>query len=182
MSLVFVLSVFILSMHILCCDRTIPQPFLVADKYAAKQHKGNMITWKTIDGYPDYEISNTGLVKSIRYSRLLKGAKSSNGYYYVNLLQNKIKKTTAIHRIVMDHFGKPMPENSIIDHKDTVKSNNCIDNLEWVSVKENTLRYYNNAEKKANIPVLRQQGLTIKEIANIIGLGASTVQQEINKP
>lgn len=82
----------------------------------------------------------------------------------------------------MDHFGKPMPENSIIDHKDTVKSNNCIDNLEWVSVKENTLRYYNNAEKKANIPVLRQQGLTIKEIANIIGLGASTVQQEINKP
>ena len=114
------------------------------------------------------------------FYRTLKPANSDSGYAYVNLIHNKIKKTVAVHKIVMEHFGptKPSP-NYVIDHKDGDKNNNNIDNLEWVSIKENTTRYYGNQDKKLKVIELRKQGMTIQKIAAEVGLSTSTVQQTI---
>jgi hypothetical protein len=141
-----------------------------------------MEDWKIINGYPDYAISNIGTVKSIRFNRNLKPSSSNNDYLYVNLVSNKKKKTTAIHKLVIEHFGtEKLHPNSVVDHKDANKQNNHINNLEWVSIAENTSRAYGNQSKVIEAQDLRKQGLTIKKIAEQIGMSSGFVQDAINK-
>jgi DNA-binding NarL/FixJ family response regulator len=136
--------------------------------------------WKTIPGYENYAISTKGEVKSLRFNRLLKPANSDAGYLYVNLVNNKINKSTAVHKLVIENFGEGKPaENYVVDHLDGNKNNNAIENLQWVSVKENTLRYYNNSDKKAEILRLHNEGLTSKQITEKVGLHYSTIRQTI---
>lgn len=137
--------------------------------------------WKEISGYPDYAISSTGEVKSLRFGRLLKKSTNGSGYQYVNLLNNKQRKTTAVHRLVIDHFGKkPNIQNAVVDHINGNKLDNTIDNLEWVTIKENTLRAYGNAEKKVKARQLRNEGWTIKRISESIGMSMGFVQDSIH--
>ena len=140
-----------------------------------------MEQWKTINGYSDYEISNTGKVKSVRFKRLLKPSKSGNQYLYVNLVCNKQKKTTAIHKLVIEHFGPERPNlETVVDHKDSNIHNNHIDNLEWVTIKENTIRGYGNQDKKIKAKELRSQGWTIKQIAEQLQMSLGFVQDSIH--
>ena len=123
-----------------------------------------MEQWKTINGYPDYAISDAGNVKSIRYNRILKQSKSGNQYLYINLVCNKRKKTTAIHKLVIEHFGPDkISVGAVVDHKDKNIHNNHINNLEWVTIAENTIRGYGNQDKKIEAKELRTQGWTIKK-------------------
>ena len=140
-----------------------------------------MENWKIINGYTNYAISDAGRVKSLRYDRILTPSINGSQYQYVNLVNNKKKKTSAVHRIVIEHFGpKKLNEYSIVDHIDGNKINNNINNLEWVTIRENTLRGYGNQDKKIKVKELRNQGNTIKSIAEIIGMSAGFVQDTIN--
>lgn len=140
-----------------------------------------MIEWKIINGYPDYAINQFGEVKSLRFDRLLKPSVSGNQYQYVNLVYNKRKKTTAVHKLVIEHFGPPCPDvKSVVDHKDRNKQNNNIDNLEWVSISENTSRSYNNQDKKEEARQLRKQGWTLQKIADHLGKSLGFVQDSIH--
>ena len=137
--------------------------------------------WKIINGYPDYSINEFGEVKSNRFNRILKPSTSSNQYQYVNLIHNKKKKTTAIHRLVIEHFGDSCPDTkSVVDHKDSNKQNNHINNLEWVSISENTTRAYNNQDKKLKVKELRVQGWTMQKIANYLGMSLGFVQDAVH--
>ena len=133
-----------------------------------------------INGYPNYEIVEDGTIISTKFYRTLKHSNSDSGYAYVNLIHDKIKKTTAVHKLVMEHFGPAKPgDNYVIDHKDGNKNNNHIDNLQWVTIRENTTRYYGNQDKKLKVLELRKQGMTMQKIAAEVGLSTSTVQQTI---
>ena len=139
-----------------------------------------MEKWKIINGYPDYAISDTGYVKSLRFNRILKASVNGSSYGHVNLLCGKRKKTWAVHRLVIEHFGPLRPESySIVDHVDGNKANNHISNLEWVSIRENTLRGYGNQDKKIKVLELRQQGMTFKQIAEAVSMSASFVRDTI---
>ena len=137
--------------------------------------------WKIINDYPDYAINSQGEVKSVKFDRLLKGSKNGSGYMYINLVKNKIPKSHAIHKLVMEYFGSKQPENSIIDHIDHDKTNNKIENLQWLSIRENTEKYYDNFDKKKEIVRLYQEGKSIKEIIPLVGLGDSTVRLTLRK-
>jgi len=146
-----------------------------------KQYKGNAMEWKVITGYPDYAINSIGQVKSLRFNRILKNSVNNSGYHYVNLMDNKQRKTTAIHKLVLEHFGCPKPfEMAVVDHKDGNKTNNTLDNLEWVSISENTSRAYGNSHKKVLVKELRQQGWTMQKIADHIGMSLGFVQDTVN--
>ena len=147
-----------------------------------EQHLGVIMeNWKVIKGYPDYAISDTGCVKSLRYDRILKASYNDGRYQHVNLLNNKKRKTWAVHRLVIEHFGPAYPDTySIVDHIDGNKANNHISNLEWVSIRENTLRGYGNQDKKVKVKELRKQGMTIKQIAEAVGMSAGFVQDTIH--
>lgn len=91
-----------------------------------------MEIWKGINGYEGlYQVSNLGRVKSKR-----KILKPINGEYLkVGLSKNGVQKTLYIHRLVAETFlGR---SNLQVNHKDENKHNNYVDNLEWISFKEN---------------------------------------------
>lgn len=139
-----------------------------------------MQQWKIINGYTNYMISNYGEVMSTRFNRLLKPSSNDSGYLYVNLINEGIVKTTAVHKLVMEHYGLNSPgANWIIDHIDENKHNNQISNLQWITIQKNTEKYYNNTEKKKSIIELHKEGKTTKEIVLESGLSTSTVRQTI---
>jgi hypothetical protein len=136
-----------------------------------------MTIWKTINGYPDYAISNDGQVKSLRFDRILKASASNHNYLYVNLLHNRLKKTRAVHRLVMEHFGPTCPvQNMIVDHIDGNKHNNHNENLQWMSIVENTLKSYGNAENKEKILELRKTGVRYTDISRQLNLNMNLVR------
>lgn len=97
--------------------------------------------WKKIKGHETYEVSNLGRVKSLKYGkeRILKQTIDSYGYAIVALCSGsgKIKK---IHRLVASAF---LGESELqVNHKDGEKLNNALDNLEYVSNRDNTVHFH----------------------------------------
>ena len=101
--------------------------------------------WRPVVGYEGlYEVSSYGRVRSLDrfYYRLHKGkvlspTKDRYGYLTVTLNCNGKSKTIKIHRLVAQAFIENPDNLPQVNHKDEVKSNNCVDNLEWCSAKYN---------------------------------------------
>lgn len=97
--------------------------------------------WEDIPNYEGlYQASNLGRIKSKR--KVLKPNYTQNGYLKVQLSKNGKTKTYLVHLLVKRAFDGY--NNLQVDHKDGNKSNNCLDNLEYVTQQENTIRAWNN--------------------------------------
>lgn len=94
--------------------------------------------WKRIEEYPEIEISNFGRIRKGDKLILLKEDK--NGYQKVNVKNKKGKtKNVGVHRLVALAFI-PNPENKKeVDHINTIRNDNRVVNLRWVSPLENIL-------------------------------------------
>ena len=107
-----------------------------------------MEEWRSIPGYEGlYEVSSYGRVKSLEISYIKKNGvmdhkpeiilrpkNNGTGYFTVCLYKNKIHKYYLIHRLVAQAFI-PNPDNlSEVNHKDEVKTNNNVDNLEELHI------------------------------------------------
>ena len=93
--------------------------------------------FKEIEGYEGlYEVSNLGNIRSLRKNIILKPA-LNQGYLQVNLVKDGITKVFLVHRLVAQAFI-PNPNNlPLVNHKDYVKDNNNVENLEWCDSKYN---------------------------------------------
>lgn len=90
--------------------------------------------WKNIKGTKGYYfISNFGEVKRVRYNKTIFMKPYMNVYLYVKIFS----KHYAIHRLVAEMFIPNPDKKPEVNHKDGNKLNNHIDNLEWVTRKEN---------------------------------------------
>lgn len=98
--------------------------------------------WKPISMRPDYEISNTGIV---RRGMLIRKLRNLLGYHTINLtLSDGSHKYPLIHRLVAsaflttDHLGRPLDPNVNyeVNHKNKIRSDNRVENLEFITIKE----------------------------------------------
>ena len=110
-------------------------------------------TWKRINGYEEYEISNLGRVKSFKRDRKGKimKPKFSGEYLAVTLCADGQQERKTIHRLVAEHFI-PNPKNKPqVNHIDGNKLNNKACNLEWVDNSENLKHAHDIGIKKPSL-------------------------------
>ena len=100
-------------------------------------------TWKPIVGYEEeYMVSDMGRVKSLKYKggnkeKVLKSCKTSRGYVNVVLVKDGKHKSHSVHRLVAQTFI-PNPHNKpYVDHINTIRHDNRVENLRWVTHTEN---------------------------------------------
>lgn len=104
-----------------------------------------METWKEIEGFSGYYISNHGRVKTTRTRseelgpRYLKNQVTKAGYHRITLRQNGAPKSFYIHSLVLTHFTGKRPKGLEARHLDGDKGHNFIGNLLWGTRQENTL-------------------------------------------
>lgn len=99
--------------------------------------------WRKIQGFEGYEISSFGRVKSFKkFSKglILKGVIGTGGYLQVTLFQESKNHNKKIHQLVAIHFlgHTPCGYEEVVNHKDFNRTNNYINNLELVTVRQNT--------------------------------------------
>jgi hypothetical protein len=113
-----------------------------------------------------YEVSNFGNIRSTLTKKILKPC-LRNGYLAVTICKNNIKKTYNIHQLIMLIFiGKKENDKIIINHKNGNKEDNNINNLEYVSYKENTAHAIeNNLVQKVTKKVNKLDPITLKIIS-----------------
>lgn len=120
--------------------------------------------WKIIDEAPNYEISSLGRVRNIKKNIIMKPFTNNSGYYQIVIRNNEHKSLyRLVHRLVAIHFIDNPNNYNEVNHIDFDKTNNTVENLEWVShginMKHSNLRT-NNLNKLTNS--------IIKECNNII--------------
>lgn len=97
--------------------------------------------WKTIEVDKRYEISETGVVRNIKTKHVLYQEPNTAGYLRVGL--GNPQKKYFIHRLLAMAFVSGYFEGAVVNHKDLNKTNNSIENLEWVTLKENSRHAFN---------------------------------------
>lgn len=109
-----------------------------------------IMEWRTINGYGGvYQVSDTGVVKRLHHvtiskkgvamtfkEKRIKSFKDKYGYMHVCLQDGKKRINCQIHRLVISAF-KQGDTSMQVNHIDGNKKNNRIENLEWVTSKEN---------------------------------------------
>lgn len=101
-------------------------------------------TWRDIPGYIDhYEASTIGRIRNKRTGKILKLTPNASGYCIIHLYTDsvcgkKMSKLVRVHRLIAQTFI-PNPDNKPdVDHIDTNTLNNRVENLRWVTSKENS--------------------------------------------
>lgn len=98
-----------------------------------------METFKKIDEFNNYSISNLGNVRNDKTGRILKAYIKPSGYMQVQLGRRTIPQY--IHRLVAKAFIPNLENKPQVNHINGNKQDNRVENLEWVTASENDLAY-----------------------------------------
>lgn len=162
--------------------------------------------WKDIKGYEGhYQISNKGGVKSLRRevphakygsrvvdSQELSPSFTTKKYLQVRFCVDKVKTTEKLHRLVAQAFIPNLENKPCVNHKDGVKTNNLVGNLEWCTWSENTQhatelglmpdnrgsRSYRSILTEEDIPIIRERlsnGDTSSSIGQDYGVSSAAI-------
>ena len=172
----------------------------------------NKEIWKPIVGYEGlYEISNYGNLRSmprvimrkdgkpytVQTIKMLKPSYDKDGYLRIELNNKGVAKKYYVHRLVANSFIPNTFNKPQVNHKNAVKDDNSIENLEWVTNQENRDHVVKNklqplqygiknpnvkltVEKVIEIKKLKQQGIKPSVISKLTNIPISNVNNIIN--
>lgn len=145
--------------------------------------------WKLIDGFTGYYVSNLGRIKSYKRDKengcIIQPRLSKKGYYFVFIYDdNNKRKCVQVHRAVLKTFNPVENMDQLeVNHKDEIKTNNCLSNLEWVTHIEN-VRYGTGAKRavepqKMKIKCLENDVIynSMKEISEALDISYGSVSK-----
>ena len=152
--------------------------------------------WVEVTGFPNYEVSNRGRIKSkdttlkrksgyvYKHGKMLNGSQYK-GYVTIKLVNGDIRVNKYLHRIVAEHFIENPLNKPYINHIDNNPMNNDADNLEWCTPKENTAWMVKQGGNKRTKEWLRNLHKSQKEsykpvIAEKANTGEKTVFRSLN--
>lgn len=162
--------------------------------------------WKDIPGYEGlYQVSNLGRVKSLermvtysdgrryKYKEIIrKHLSTKQGYLSVSLSKDDKDVRFLVHRLIGICFIENPDNKPFLNHKNGIKSDNSLTNLEWVSAKENVNHAYENKlmnpvygerspfaklneDEVIAIRRMHKEGVSIKEISERLKIGSRNV-------
>lgn len=123
--------------------------------------------WKDVPNYEGlYMVSNKGRIKSLSVidsfgkqtpERIMNGSFPKIGYHFVTLTKNKKRIRCGVHTIVARAFIQNPNNLPMVNHKDENKLNNCVENLEWCSARDNLMHNDGHIRrgKKMKRPILQ---------------------------
>lgn len=105
-----------------------------------------MEIWKDVPGIEGhYQASNKGVIRIINAGRkpdIVKQYFNTYGYKTILVRKNSKWHTKLVHRLVGAAFIPNLENKPQINHKNGIKSDNILENLEWVTVKENAIHAF----------------------------------------
>jgi hypothetical protein len=149
----------------------------------------NSEVWKPIKDFEDYyDVSSLGRFRSkdrriIRHNgiienkpkRILKNNYYSNGYVQLILYVEKVRFNFLAHRVIAEHFIENPLDGGVVNHKNMIKWDNRVSNLEWCTHKQNIQHAYLNktwdrntafGERVYNSKITNEEALYIKKNFN----------------
>lgn len=154
--------------------------------------------WKPAPGYERlYQVSSMGGMKSgnrivrcrnavrtVR-GRVLRQTLTTTGYPRVTLGERQLFKTKQTHRLVALAFLPPIPGKNYVNHKNGIKTDNRVENLEWCTFQENCQHAQdtglNGARwKSRTIPI--STASIVRELRRDTGLGATVIGHIVGIP
>lgn len=182
---------------------------ILTDSYRSLAETTYEEQWKDIAGYDGiYQVSTAGRVRSkarkvhnyTKPGRYLRQSQKENGYLYLGLVRSDGTKSKHcyVHRLVAEAFI-PNPDGlKQVNHKNSDKEDNRVENLEWVTPQENVLHFrqcrlaakYDEKKRrtlvnkslqfildhKQSVCDLYASGKSIEAVAKEVGIGRDRVR------
>lgn len=95
---------------------------------------------KEISDFPGYYAHDNGVISNGLFK--LRQRTNNHGYARVGLRKNGKTTEMLVHRLVAKTFLPNDNNKSVVNHKNLDKSDNSVNNLEWVTHKENVQHYH----------------------------------------
>lgn len=98
-----------------------------------------MEQWIEIKDFPNYEVSNLGVVRNKTTKQVKRFSDNGRGYLRGTFYKNNKGTTLYLHRILAIAFLENPNNYPEVNHKDGDKTNNSLENLEWCSSQDNQM-------------------------------------------
>lgn len=108
-----------------------------------------------------YSVNKNGEIRNLRTGKFLKGS-ILHTYRYINFRWDGKQKNKAVHRLVAETFLPNENDCPMVDHIDGDRLNNKIENLRWVTPRQNFANIH--LDKTPNKPQFQEVVFTEKEL------------------
>ena len=143
------------------------------------------MNWLPINQFPNYEISDEGIVRRIDTKKELAQStkRGKRPYKRVHLSHKGVAKYVFVHRLVLTAFVGECPEGMQCLHDDDDPTNNRLSNLSWGTPKKNNETINRNGENNGrailteqDVLEIRSSKLSTKELALQFGRSQKYIQ------